>query len=175
MHLSTVIIYRDMKDCYVNIEQLFRENHGRLLRFAVSMLHDEKESEDAVSDVFAKIVEGGSRIPDTDPERYLTSCVRNRCNDIIDHLKVRQRVERGLTLQSSPSLVPPEVEARQAGALIDYAEQHLPPDTWEVFRLRFDELLNYKEIAEKMNISESQVYRHLSRALLELKEKFVRN
>ena len=161
-----------MNYCYTNIDKLFRENHGKLVRMAESMLHDAKDSEDAVSDVFAKIVEDGSRIPDSDPERYLMASVRNRCIDMIGHMKIRQRVERGLTLDTSPTLVPPDVEAERAETLIDYAETHLPPDTWQVFKLRFDDLMAYKEIADELSITESAVYRHLTKALLLLKDNF---
>ncbi len=56
--------------------------------------------------------------------------------------------------------------------MIDYAERALPKQTWRVFQLRFDEGLRYREIAERLSISERAVYKHLARALNQLKEKF---
>ncbi len=159
-------------DKSTNIEQLFRKHYHGLLRTAKTLLHDEKDSEDAVSDVFAKIAEHGDRLPERQPERYLAASVRNRCLDMIEHMNVRKRVERGLTLNASPTLVPREEQENCAEAMLCYAEEHFTPLMWNVFRLRFDELLGYKEIATQLDISERTVYQQLSRALVALRKQF---
>ena len=56
--------------------------------------------------------------------------------------------------------------------MIAYAEQNFPKQTWCVFQLRFDEGLLYREIAERLGISEVAVYKHLAEALKRLKEKY---
>ena len=38
--------------------------------------------------------------------------------------------------------------------------------------MRFDEHLKYKEIAQRLNISEVAVYKHLSQALMKLRTHF---
>ncbi len=56
--------------------------------------------------------------------------------------------------------------------MIDYAEKNFPKPTWRVFQLRFDEGLLYREIAERLGISETTVYKHLANALKQLKKTF---
>ena len=56
--------------------------------------------------------------------------------------------------------------------MIDFAERTFTKQTWRVFQLRFDEGLRYKEIAERLSISETAVYKHLAEALKKLKEKY---
>ena len=155
-----------------NIEQLFRNHYTQLLTTARALLHDENDSQDAVSDVFAKITENSTILPERQPERYLSICVRNRCLDMIEHMSVRKRVERGLTLNTSPTLIPPEEQENCAKDMIDFAESHFDPLTWKVFRLRFNEQMRYKDIATLLNISERTVYQHLSKALVTLKKQF---
>ena len=51
-------------------------------------------------------------------------------------------------------------------------ERTFSKQTWRVFQLRFDEGLLYREIAERLGISEVAVYKHLAEALKKLKEKY---
>jgi RNA polymerase sigma-70 factor (ECF subfamily) len=53
-----------------------------------------------------------------------------------------------------------------------YAEKAFTKQTWKVFQLRFDEGLLYREIAERLGISEITVYKHLAEALRVLRKKF---
>ncbi len=97
--------------------------------------------------------------------------IRNLCIDRIHRLTLRERVERKLTL-SNPGMTAVDSEQERITEMIDYAERALPKQTWSVFQLRFDEGLRYCEIAERLGISEGTVYKHLTKALNKLKEKF---
>jgi len=65
-----------------------------------------------------------------------------------------------------------ENEQERIAEIIDYAERTFSKQTWRVFQLRFDEGLQYREIAERLGISETAVYKHLAQALRQLKETF---
>lgn len=151
-------------------EQLFRENYEQLIALALSLLHDENEARDAVSDVFERLVNGTLHLPLQRTDAYLMVAVRNHCLDRIRHLSLREKIRRHLTL-STPSLTPIETE-QQIEDMMDYALQKLTPQTFRVFQLRFGDGMAYREIAQELNISEVAVYKHLAQALRKLREHF---
>lgn len=153
------------------IEELYTGSYQRLLTKARQMLKDEADANDAVSDVFARVAEGSLRLPEGHEESYLMVTIRNLCIDRIHRLTLRERVERRLSL-SAPSPLSVENEQERIAEIIDYAERTFSKQTWRVFQLRFDEGLQYREIAERLGISETAVYKHLAQALRQLKETF---
>lgn len=153
------------------IERLFIANHQRLYAVARQMLKDDAEAGDAVSDVFAKLVDGSLRLPQPHPEGYLMAAVRNLCLDRLRRMTVREKIERSLSLQDVGPVIT-EQERERVVEMISYAERTFPPQTWRVFQLRFDEGLLYREIAERLAISEVAVYKHLADALERLKKKY---
>lgn len=152
-------------------ERLFREMHGQMMALATSLLRDEDEASDAVSEVFTRLVSGTLHLPLERTEGYLLIAVRNQCLDRIRRLSLREKIRRHLTL-ATPSLVPVETEWQQAEEVMTFAQQALTPQTWRVFQLRFGEELSYRDIANKLGISEVAVYKHLAQALRRLREHF---
>ena len=136
-----------------DIEQLYKDSYQRMLTVARRMLNDDDDASDAVSDVFAKLADGSLKLPEERPVNYLIVTVRNLCIDRIHRMTIRERVERKLTL-SQPSLISVETDIVKAEEMIAYAERTFPKLTWQVFQLRFDEGLQYREIAERLGFSE---------------------
>ena len=153
------------------IEQIYVDSYQRLLTMARRMLKDDDEARDAVSDVFARVADGSIKLPEPVAEGYLITSLRNHCIDRIRRLSLRERMERRLSL-SDHSATSTENEQEPIAEMINYAERVLSQQTWCVFQLRFNEGLRYWEIAERLGISESAVYKHLAKALQTLKEKF---
>ena len=153
------------------IQQIYRAQRHQMELTAEWMLHDAEEARDVVADLFARLSEGTLSLPDLGQEVYLHVCLRNECLDRIKHLSVRERITRWLTLREEPFTEDDDRE-QQLRELREYAERAFTPQTWRVFRLRFDEHLKYKEISERLNISEVAVYKHLSQALTKLKNHF---
>lgn len=152
-------------------EQLFREQAERMHRLATTMLHDEEEARDAVSEIFERLTNGAIRLPAEKPESYLFVCLRNLCLDQIRKLSLRERMERHLTMES-PSLTPVESEEQLLMEMMEYAEEMMTPQTWRVFQMRFDEGLSYRHISENLGISQVAVYKHLAHALQLLRQQF---
>ena len=136
-----------------------------------ALLKDDDEARDVVSDMFAKIADGSLVLPKENPEGYLMVTVRHQCIDRIRRMTLHERIERRLSL-SEPSQTSMANEREMAAEMIDYAERTFSKQTWYVFQLRFDEGLKYREIAERLGISEVVVYKHLAGALKKLKEKY---
>ena len=153
------------------IEQLFIGCRQRMLAVARLMLKNDDDADDAVSDVFFKLTEGSLRVPADHPENYLMATVRNLCLDRIRLMTLHERLERRITLSDNDQAYG-ESERERIAEMIDYAERTFSKQTWRVFQLRFNEGLLYREIAERLGISEVSVYKHLTEALRLLKEKF---
>ena len=160
-----------MNNGKAEIEQLYIGCYQRLLHVARAMLKDDDEASDTVSDLFAKVADGSLVLPVEHPKSYLFVTMRNLCLDRIRRMTIRERIERRLTFSES-SLTLIESDHERAIEMIDYAERTFPKQTWLVFQLRFDEGMKYREIAERLDISEVTVYKHLAQALKILKEKF---
>lgn len=152
-------------------ERLFQSCYDRLLHLAIRYLKDEEEGKDIVSDIFARIADGFMKLPQENPEGYLIVCVRNQCLDRIRKLSLKERLKRHLTMDTERfnSL---ETEEDKLQELMVYAERTLTPQTWNVFLLRFQEGLKYREIATRLSISEITVYKHLTQALRQLRSHF---
>lgn len=72
------------------ISTLFRQYYGRMYGMAVSILYDEQESQDVVSDIFERLLESDTvLLPDT-VEHYLLTSVRNSCLKRISQKTNRQ-------------------------------------------------------------------------------------
>ena len=154
-----------------DIEQLYKDCYQRMLTVARQMLKNDDEASDTVSDVFARLADGSLILPAERPESYLTVTVRHLCLDRIRLMTIHERMERRLSLTDDDP-TSEEKERERVAEMIDYAKRTFPKQTWRVFQLRFDEGLLYREIAERLGISEVSVYKHLAEALRQLIEKF---
>ena len=156
------------------IEHLFRMHYGTMFRLAVAMLHDSDEAKDAVSEVFVRLFRDNFHLPKKGTGAYLLVSVRNQCLDIIRQKQMRERVNKLLTTETEtePDLSHVQHQTNRYMALLAFADSKLTSQTRTVFRLRFDQRLSYKAIAEQTGISEAAVYKHLAQAIKKMKEQF---
>ena len=151
-------------------EAIFRRYYGSMYRLACRMLGSEAEGKDAVSDVFAQLLDRQVSLHADTLQSFLLTSVRNHC---INLLARRQREQQHATA------VVAELNATQTATdneltdlLHDYIERQLPPLSQQVLRLRYQQELKYREIAEALSVSEVTVYNHLSQSLKLIKEHF---
>ena len=78
------------------IQQLFIQHYAKMLRVARTILYDEQESKDVVSDIFVNLLQGQTALmPDT-AEYYLLTSVRNQCFKRIRHEDIKIGLKRVL-------------------------------------------------------------------------------
>lgn len=141
---------------------------------AYRLLHDDEEGNDAVSDVFTRLMQA-DQLPEADmAETYLTGSVRNRCLDILAHRQVRHRVERLLPVDNTV-YISESCEAQRYVELRRFVDTQLTEQTRRVFLLRFDKHLKYQEIADELGVSRKTVYLHLHQAITQLHNHFNAN
>ncbi len=149
-------------------EQIFRHHYDGMFRLARRMLGDDAESKDVVSDVFASLLGKDETELKTDTlQGFLLTSVRNRCVNLLVHKQKEQAAIVNLTDNADE-----DSGQEKLNALRDYIDTRLPELSQKILRLRFQQGLKYREIADALQVSEVTVYNHLSQSLKQMKEHF---
>ena len=158
-----------------DIERLFRQHYSQMIRLARTMLYDDEESRDVVSEVFATLVK--TDIMPNNVESYLITSVRNRCLNLLAHKEVRARFEQAYTAEKASESQSPLTYGETGTAyterwerLMEYARRNMTDQTLKVFQMRHLEGMKYQEIANELGISKVMVYKHLTKAMTTIKE-----
>ena len=149
-------------------EQIFRHHYDGMFRLARRMLGDDAESKDVVSDVFASLLGKDETELKTDTlQGFLLTSVRNRCVNLLVHKQKEQAAIVNLTDHEDDG-----IGQEKLNALRDYIDTRLPELSQHILRLRLQQELKYREIADALQVSEVTVYNHLSQSLKQMKEHF---
>lgn len=153
-------------------EQLFRQYHTSLCRYAFSVLKDTAASEEVVQDVFLKIWEKRNELEITvSVKSYLYRAVHNSCLNRIDKKKREVRMDE-VPLKVVHHASPPadDMQSRELEKAIADAMQQLPEQCRKVFELsRFGDM-KYREIADTLGISVKTVENQMGKALRIMRE-----
>ncbi|MBQ9645622.1 MAG: sigma-70 family RNA polymerase sigma factor [Prevotella sp.] len=158
------------------IESLFKTYYAQMYHLALTILFDDAESKDVVSEVFARLLSSRTvLLPDT-AGRYLMTSVRNSCQSVLAHRLVRERFFRMLTANSAQtgSYSPPD-EQLQMQELMRYVETNLSPQELQVFRLRYLREMTCREVADEIGISRQTVHVRLQQAIEKIRVYFKSN
>ena len=156
------------------IEILFQQHYGPMIRLAKRMLYDDEESRDVVSEVFASLIK--TDILPKNMESYLMASVRNRCLNLLEHKDVRAKFEQAYTLEMKQNMVTDDDTISYTSVeqwyqqMMAYAKKHLTEQTLLVFRMRHIDGMKYQEIADQLGISRVMVYKHLTKAMNTIRE-----
>lgn len=153
------------------ISVLFKQYYGKMYGMAVSILYDEQESKDVVSDIFERLLASHVvLLPDTQ-EHYLLTSVRNSCIKHLAQRKNRQHIAM-LYANEQQLSASPEEDQRQLEKMLHIAQTHLSEQQRHIFQMRFLAGMKYEEIGEEIGISRVAVWKHLSRIITIIKEQF---
>lgn len=154
-------------------EILFWKYNKHIYHFIYSLLYDKSVAEDLTQNVFLKIWEKHETI-DTGQnfDSYLFTIARNLVYKEAEHRILSESLTEGLRLTDSDSTVEEKIEAEFLREYINELIGELPPARREIFRLSRQESLSYKEIAERLSISEKTVETQINKALRFLRDKF---
>ena len=157
-----------MEDKTRHIESLFKQHYQAMYRLAFMMLHDEEESRDIVHDVFARLLDGDIRFDSGKARAFLLSCVRNGCLNMMRSQDSRERAMRDFPLddENASDSVAFESEIK---ALQDGISHLTPPVCREIILLHYNDGLTFKDIAARLQVSETTIYKHLRNALNQLR------
>jgi RNA polymerase sigma-70 factor (ECF subfamily) len=151
------------------LQKLFKQHYRQMYRLATILLHDDAESKDVVHDIFARLLDDHRDLREDTAQSYLLTSVRNRCMNVIRSRQIQERVEHLYLLDLDTTITPTERLEEELRALrigIDLLE---PPVCRDIIMQHFRDGMTFKEIACRLGVSETTVYKHLHRALSQLR------
>jgi RNA polymerase sigma-70 factor (ECF subfamily) len=151
------------------IESLYRRHGGALLLFATAITGERSRAQDALHQVFLKLIEDGNVRHALDKKAYLFACVRNA---VLNEAKVLNRhtpLDPDSARLNSVWFAPPDR---------DYAAEHnlrhalaiLPEDQRAVIVLHIWGDLTFAQIADLLEISANTAASRYRYALAKLRE-----
>lgn len=142
---------------------MFRQHYEKMYNLARSILSDDDESNDVVSEVFTTILANNAVLMLESEEGFLMRSVRNRCLNLIAHKSVKERVTK-LLIDDADVILSDKTDGRleQLMLLIEDLE---PPIRKQIFRLHYLKEMSYQEVADKVGVSKVTVFNHLSQAM----------
>ena len=146
------------------LEILFKTHYAAMFRLAMSLLYDEDESKDVVSDVFASLLDGGLAIRSDNARGFLLTCVRNSCINVIRHKQMRERFMKLYSNSAEPLADGPD-DSLTLAELREYVDNNLPPLSRRIFTLRYLHDMTCQQVAETVGVSRMTVHHHLSQSL----------
>lgn len=146
------------------LEILFKTHYAAMFRLAMSLLYDEDESKDVVSDVFASLLDGGLAIRSDNARGFLLTCVRNSCINVIRHKQMRERFMKLYSNRADPLADGPD-DSLTLAELREYIDNNLPPLSRRIFTLRFLHDMTCQQVADAVGVSRVTVHHHLSQSL----------
>ena len=160
------------------LEKLFKQHYRQMYRLATILLHDDAESKDVVHDIFAHLLDGHVGLREETAESYLLTSVRNRCLNVIRSRQIQERVKHLYFLDvdadmksASPvsGMANPLQYEEELNALYKGIDRLEPPVCRDIIMQHFRDGMTFKEIARHLGVSETTVYKHLRRALSQLR------
>ena len=151
------------------LEKLFLQYYRQMYRLATVLLHDDAESKDVVHDIFAHLLRSSQDLREETAESYLLTSVRNRCMNVIRSRQIQERVEHLYLLDLDTTITPTERLEEELKALYKGINQLEPPVCHDIIIQHFRDGVTFKEIANRLGVSETTVYKHLRRALHQLR------
>jgi RNA polymerase sigma-70 factor, ECF subfamily len=150
--------------------ELSRRYRGTYTRFAIRMVGDRDDAEDALQSAFVRAYRALDRC---DPERFgawLYQIVANECRTFVTRRTRREKrlVHDEANLSAVPS--PPVDSANEALDEIRYALDQLDADQREAFLMKHVEQLSYEEMAEITGDGISALKMRVKRACARLRE-----
>jgi RNA polymerase sigma-70 factor (family 1) len=124
------------------------------------MLLDEEESKDVIQELFSSLWINSERIPDQlNLSGYLYVMAKNKVLNLIRKNKFQTAYLNSLAqfINEASTATMDELNERDLATAIEREIQSLPPRMKQVFELSRKENLSYKEIAERLGISEETV------------------
>ncbi|SMO38819.1 RNA polymerase sigma factor [Solitalea koreensis] len=148
--------------------EIYKRYWASLFRHARKILQNDEEAKDVVQDIFTTLWLKAPEINLTSSlSTFLYASVRNKIFDLIDKNKVRRNYLASLEsfIVAAEATTENQIHEKELALLIEKEFAALPPKMREVFELSRKSDLSYKEIADKLDISDNTVKKQISNAL----------
>lgn len=157
-------------------DRLFKEYSDKVYNFCRRLLNKESDAEDVTQEVFIALWNNREKIdPDASISAYISGIARNQIFSVYRKRYYSQRYLLHLshTGTKNESVTEDTINYRQLNELFQKHLEKLPPKRREIFKLSRIDGLSYKDIAQKLDISENTVDVQIRKALDYFREKFL--
>lgn len=161
----------DDKNKRNQFKTLFEQYYSKLYYEAVSIVGDEEDAQDIVSDFFASLWEHYDIDSLPYNHTYLYRGVQRRCLDFIKHNKVKDKFNKFYLTTTLSLFYDDETEDERLKKIEQVIDQ-MPERTRFVVDKCYMEGLKYAEVAALLNISRDGVRKHITKALNLLRSAF---
>lgn len=140
------------------MQAILKEYEGPLIRYALRITKDPELARDVVQETFLRACRQDQAALDGHLARWLFRVCRNRALDV-QRKEQRMSVATDLDLHTLPSLPGPteQLERHETNSRLLLLLERLPSTQQEVIRLKFQNDMKYREIAEITGHSISNV------------------
>ena len=156
------------------IQNLFKAHYTQMYRLAATILYDEDESKDVVSEVFVRLLDKDIALRQDTAEAYLMQATRNQCRNVLERKQVRERFARLFSAEAVEPSVGNDDRLRME-ELMRFIHDHLPPLSQQVFRLRYLQEMTCQEVADALGVSRQTVHTHLQQSIAKIRVFFKSN
>lgn len=151
---------------------LFREHFRPLYAFAANYIYDEDAARDIVQGLFVELFEKADKLRiTTSVSSYLYSATRNRCLNFLRARKIKDTHINNILEAHINSNTVEESDNAALAAIVRDVMSEMPPKVREVFRMRIIEEFKFKEIAERLGITENNAKVQMNNALRIIRRK----
>ena len=157
-----------------DIESLFMTYYQQMYRLATSILYNEDESKDVVSEVFARLLGKDITLRKETEEAYLMMSVRNECRNVLERKHLHERFIHLLSIEATGPLRT-ENDVLRMEELMHYIREQLPPLSQQIFQLRYMQEMTCQEVANTLGISRQTVHVHLQQSIEKIRVFFKSN
>lgn len=157
------------RNAVAEIEALYRQHGAALLLFATALVGDRSRAQDAVHQVFLKLIEDGNLSKAMNKKAYVFACVRNA---LLNEARFLRRTT-SLAPNSpwfSVSEEDSSISGRNAELTLRGALWGLPDDQRQVVILHIWVELTFLEIADVLEISHNTAASRYRYALIKLRQ-----
>ena len=162
------------KNVFEYIFKLYYEDISKYV--FVRFIHDKEDTEDIVQNLFLKLWEKRDSLQNVNSiKSYLYKSAHNACINYFEHQAVKQKyksdIEYRLKMMGFSDYESEDYDEKLSN--VSKAIEELPEQTKKIFNLKYIEGLKYKEIAERLGISDKTVQTLIYRGLKHLRNKLI--
>lgn len=147
-------------------------HYSEMIRLARTLMYDYSEAEDIVQDIFVRLMQSDILPADDKVRAYLMTAVRNGCINRIRKKSITNQFRELYSMDIDSDWQHIEQRMETIDAICDYAENHLQEPHLTIFRLRFEDDMKLKDIANQLGMNLKTVFKYLSQSIDEIHKHF---
>ena len=154
------------------LHRLFCLHYSEMIRLARTLMYDYSEAEDIVQDIFVRLMQSDILPADDKVRAYLMTAVRNGCINRIRKKSITNQFRELYSMDIDSDWQHIEQRMETIDAICDYAKNHLQEPHLTIFRLRFEDDMKLKDIADQLGMNLKTVFKYLSQSIDEIHKHF---